>query len=71
MEDSTRYLSDPNLQARLIALLPDIAEHLPTPDTQTTTVITGDATDNALNSLVSFITGALALFKEGKGQEAE
>lgn len=61
--DIENDLSNEHVMAQLIAQLPGIAEHLPAPQEQRTTVITGDAA-GALNPLVSFITGFLSLAKE-------
>lgn len=54
-------LSPSNLQAQLIAKLPEIAEKLPAPQEQKTTIITTDEQETTANSLLSFLASALSL----------
>lgn len=54
-------LSEANIQAQLIAKLPEIAENLPTPQEQKTTIITTDGQETAANSLLSFLATAFSL----------
>ena len=49
-------LSDRDVQTQLIAQLPHIAQHLPAPQEQRTTIITGDSSEGLLNPLVGFLT---------------
>jgi hypothetical protein len=50
-------LSDRHIQAQLIAQLPEIARHLPTPQEQRTTIITSEAQDGLVNPLLGFLAG--------------
>ncbi len=59
--DIDNTLSEQHVQAQLIAKLPDIAEKLPTPQEQRTTIITSDGTSEALNPLLRFLTSALSI----------
>ena len=54
-------LSETYIQARLVEKLPEIAENLPTPTEQKTTIITTDGQETAANSLLSFLASALSL----------
>ncbi len=60
--DVENDLSDQHVMTQLIAQLPAIAENMPDPQEQRTTVIATDAA--ALNPLVSFITGVLTIAKD-------
>jgi flotillin len=50
-------ISQSNIQARLIAQLPEIAKNLPAPQEQRTTIITSDTQEGMLNSLLGFLAG--------------
>ncbi|HEY9621706.1 MAG TPA: hypothetical protein V6C78_15200 [Crinalium sp.] len=50
-------LSDRHIQSQLIAQLPAITQHLPTPQEQRTTIITSDAQEGLLNPLLGFLAG--------------
>ncbi|MEM8640708.1 MAG: SPFH domain-containing protein [Cyanobacteria bacterium P01_G01_bin.54] len=54
-------LSEAYLRSQLIAQLPQIAEHLPQPEHQTTTVIATDGQDSAANSLLSFLSSIMSV----------
>ncbi|MEM9542577.1 MAG: hypothetical protein AAGA60_24180 [Cyanobacteria bacterium P01_E01_bin.42] len=69
-------ISESNLQTKLIAQLPEIAEKLPAPQEQKTTIITTDGQDTAANSLLSFLASTLSLGqsflqKQNKQEESE
>ena len=49
------YCSLAYLQSQLIAKLPEIAQHLPTPQEQRTTIISSSDRDGLLNPLSSFL----------------
>ena len=57
-------LSEAQLQAKLIQQLSAIAEHMPVPDEQRTTIITNDAPDSTFGPLVQFIASALAMLQD-------
>lgn len=57
-------LSDRHIQAQLIAQLPAIAEHLPAPQEQRTTIITSDAQEGMFNPLLGFLAGLSNLTQE-------
>lgn len=54
-------LSESYLQEQLIAKLPEIAENLPAPQEQRTTVITSDTQDGLLNPLLSFLASVASV----------
>ncbi|NEO84931.1 MAG: hypothetical protein F6J87_11850 [Spirulina sp. SIO3F2] len=54
-------LSEEYLRSQLIAQLPQIAERLPKPDAQNTTIITTDGQDAAAKSLLSFLSSVMSL----------
>lgn len=62
--DIENDLSDQHVMTQLIAQLPAIAENMPDPQEQRTTVIATDAAAGALNPLVSFIAGVLTMAKD-------
>jgi hypothetical protein len=62
-KDIENNISQSNLEAQLIAQLPQIAQNLPTPDTQNTTIITTDNQDGGMNNVLSFISSILSLIK--------
>ncbi|HNT75418.1 MAG TPA: hypothetical protein PKH77_10400 [Anaerolineae bacterium] len=62
--DIENDLSETHVIAQLIAQLPAIAENMPDPKEQRTTIITGDGAAGALNPLVSFVAGVLSLAKD-------
>ncbi|MGK7925062.1 MAG: hypothetical protein AB4290_07390 [Spirulina sp.] len=70
-------LSEANIKAQLIAKLPEIAENLPAPQEQQTTIITTDGQETAVNSLLSFLASALSLGQnflkkqDAKGERTE
>lgn len=53
--DIDNELSERYLQSQLIAKLPEIAQHLPTPQEQRTTIISSSDRDGLLNPLSSFL----------------
>ena len=57
-------LSDRAIQAQLIAQLPNIAQHLPAPQEQRTTIIASDAQSDTLNSLLGFLAGLSSVTRE-------
>jgi hypothetical protein len=57
-------LSPRHLQAQLVARLPEIAEHLPAPDTQRTTIVTGGAPGTPADTLTGFLTHLLTLIED-------
>jgi hypothetical protein len=67
-------LSQGNIQAQLIAQLPEIAKNLPTPQEQRTTIITSDAQEGSLNPLLGFLAGLSNLTQgvfKGKNTDEE
>jgi hypothetical protein len=62
-------ISAQNIEAQLIAKLPEIAEHLPAPDQQQTTIITTDNQDITMNTVLSFISSVLSLIKSPKTED--
>lgn len=60
--DIENLLSDAYIRAQLIAKLPEIAENLPAPDQQHTTIISSDPQEDVtFSSLLRFLAGALGL----------
>jgi hypothetical protein len=57
-------LSDRHIQAQLIAQLPQIAQYLPAPQEQRTTIITSDAQEGLFNPLLGFLAGLSNLTQE-------
>ena len=62
-------ISESNIQAQLIAKLPEIAKNIPTPDQQQTTIITTENQDVTMNSLLGFISSVLSLIKSQKTED--
>jgi hypothetical protein len=63
-------LSEPHIQAQLIAKLPEIAEQLPAPEKQRTTIISSDSKDGTLNPLLSFVTSVLSMVEDSVKRKA-
>jgi flotillin len=59
--DIENDLSEGYVQTQLINQLPEIAQNLPVPKEQKTTIITTDGQDMATNSLLSFLASAFSL----------
>lgn len=59
-------ISAQNIEAQLIAKLPEIAKNLPAPDQQQTTIITTENQDITMNTVLSFISSVLSLIKSPK-----
>lgn len=57
-------LSERLIQSQLIAQLPTIAQHLPTPQEQRTTIITSDAQESLFNPLLGFLAGLSNVTRE-------
>jgi len=57
-------LSQSYLQEQLIAKLPEIAQHLPSPQEQRTTIIASENLEGSLNPLLNFLAGAFGLAQD-------
>jgi flotillin len=62
--DIENRLSERYIQAQLVAKLPEIAEHLPAPQEQRTTIIASGAQEGMPNPLLNFLASALSLVEE-------
>ena len=64
LRDIENDLSQENLKAQLIAKLPEIAQNLPKPQEQRTTIITSETNEGLINPLLSFLASGLSLTQD-------
>jgi hypothetical protein len=62
--DIDNDLSEHQIQSQLIAKLPEIAQNLPTPQQQRTTIITSEGKEGAMNPLLGFLAGAVSITQD-------